>query len=126
MRTGGQPGMTVKVSCGLCGRLAGRWTVGGGKGTVRHESLRQRCSCRESSGWNNGGHCVELAFLGAAVRLRDSKDKANGPILIVTPGEWGRVPRRGERPRVQPAVAGGVFRRRSESCASRVSKHTRT
>ncbi|MGH3850006.1 MAG: DUF397 domain-containing protein [Pseudonocardiaceae bacterium] len=57
---------------------------------------------------------------------RDSKDQANGPILIVTPGEWGRVPRRGERPRVQPAVAGGVFRRRSESCASRVSKHTRT
>ncbi|MGH3851143.1 MAG: DUF397 domain-containing protein [Pseudonocardiaceae bacterium] len=37
---------------------------------------------------SNGGHCVELAFLGTAVGLRDSKDKANSPILIVTPGEW--------------------------------------
>ncbi|MGH3686526.1 MAG: DUF397 domain-containing protein [Pseudonocardiaceae bacterium] len=36
----------------------------------------------------NGGHCVELAFLGTAVGLRDSKDKTNGPILIVTPGQW--------------------------------------
>ncbi|MGH3869058.1 MAG: DUF397 domain-containing protein [Pseudonocardiaceae bacterium] len=37
---------------------------------------------------SNGGHCVELAFLGTAVGLRDSKDQATGPILIVTPGEW--------------------------------------
>ncbi|MEO7196370.1 MAG: DUF397 domain-containing protein [Pseudonocardiaceae bacterium] len=37
---------------------------------------------------DNGGQCVELAFLGTAVGLRDSKDKANGPILTVTPGEW--------------------------------------
>lgn len=36
----------------------------------------------------SGGHCVELAFLGAAVGLRDSKDKGNGAILIVTPSEW--------------------------------------
>lgn len=36
----------------------------------------------------NGGHCVELAFLGTAVGLRDSKDKGNGPILVVNPGEW--------------------------------------
>lgn len=35
-----------------------------------------------------GGHCVELAFLSTAVGLRDSKDKANGPILIVTSAEW--------------------------------------
>ncbi|MGH3888020.1 MAG: DUF397 domain-containing protein [Pseudonocardiaceae bacterium] len=37
---------------------------------------------------DNAGACVELAFLGTAVGLRDSKDKANGPILIVTPAGW--------------------------------------
>jgi hypothetical protein len=35
---------------------------------------------------DNAGQCVEVAFLGAAVGLRDSKDK--GSILIVTPDEW--------------------------------------
>jgi hypothetical protein len=37
---------------------------------------------------DNGGLCVEVAFLDAAVGLRDSKDKGNGAILIVTPAEW--------------------------------------
>jgi Domain of unknown function (DUF397) len=36
---------------------------------------------------DNGGQCVEVAFLGTAVGLRDSKDKGNGAILIVNPGE---------------------------------------
>jgi len=37
---------------------------------------------------DNAGACVELAFLGTVVGLRDSKDKSNGSILIVTPDEW--------------------------------------
>jgi hypothetical protein len=37
---------------------------------------------------DNGGACVEVAFLGTAVGLRDSKDKGNGAILIVNLGEW--------------------------------------
>lgn len=37
---------------------------------------------------DNAGACVEVAFRGAAVGLRDSKDKGNGSILIVTPAEW--------------------------------------
>jgi hypothetical protein len=37
---------------------------------------------------DNAGACVELAFLDTAVGLRDSKDKGNGAILIVNPGEW--------------------------------------
>jgi uncharacterized protein DUF397 len=37
---------------------------------------------------DNGGQCVEVAFLGPAVGLRDSKGKSNGSILIVTPAEW--------------------------------------
>ncbi|MEO7196286.1 MAG: DUF397 domain-containing protein [Pseudonocardiaceae bacterium] len=43
---------------------------------------------KSSHSGDNGGQCVELAFLGPIVGLRDSKGKANGPILIVTPSEW--------------------------------------
>ena len=35
---------------------------------------------------DNGGACVEVAFLGTAVGLRDSK--GNGAILVVTPDGW--------------------------------------
>jgi hypothetical protein len=37
---------------------------------------------------DNAGACVEVAFLGTAVGLRDSKDRGNGSILIATPAEW--------------------------------------
>jgi hypothetical protein len=37
---------------------------------------------------DTGGQCVELAFLGTAVGLRDSKAKGHGPILTVTPAAW--------------------------------------
>ncbi|WP_285701122.1 DUF397 domain-containing protein [Actinomadura sp. NBRC 104412] len=36
------------------------------------------------SGSEGGGHCVELARIGNAVGVRDSKDP-NGPKLVVTP-----------------------------------------
>jgi hypothetical protein len=32
-------------------------------------------------------NCVEVAFVGGAVALRDSKDKS-GPVLLFTPEEW--------------------------------------
>ncbi|WP_426509075.1 DUF397 domain-containing protein [Dactylosporangium sp. McL0621] len=32
-------------------------------------------------------NCVEVAFVGGAVALRDSKDKT-GPVLLFTPEEW--------------------------------------
>ncbi|WP_433612092.1 DUF397 domain-containing protein [Dactylosporangium sp. CA-139114] len=32
-------------------------------------------------------NCVEVAFAGGAVALRDSKDKT-GPVLLFTPEEW--------------------------------------
>lgn len=37
---------------------------------------------------DNGGQCVEVAFLDMVVGLRDSKDKRNGPVLVVDRGEW--------------------------------------
>jgi hypothetical protein len=37
---------------------------------------------------DNGGQCVEVAFLDTVVGLRDSKDRGSGPILIFTQGEW--------------------------------------
>jgi hypothetical protein len=30
---------------------------------------------------DNGGQCVEVAFLDTVVELRDSKDRGSGPIL---------------------------------------------
>jgi hypothetical protein len=38
---------------------------------------------------DNGGQCVEVAFLDNAVGVRDSKDNGNGPILVFTHEEWG-------------------------------------
>ena len=32
-------------------------------------------------------NCVEVAFVGAAIAVRDSKDPA-GPVLLFTQGEW--------------------------------------
>jgi hypothetical protein len=34
------------------------------------------------------GDCVEVAFLGGEVALRDSKDKS-GPMLVFSAAEWG-------------------------------------
>lgn len=34
-----------------------------------------------------GGNCVEVAGLGPAVAVRDSKD-ADGPVLEFTSGQW--------------------------------------
>jgi Domain of unknown function (DUF397) len=41
----------------------------------------------KSSYSNGSGECVEVALLGDAVAMRDSKDPA-GPVLTFTPGEW--------------------------------------
>jgi hypothetical protein len=32
-------------------------------------------------------NCVEVAFVGDAIAVRDSKDPT-GPVLVFTPGEW--------------------------------------
>ena len=39
------------------------------------------------SGPTGGGDCVEVADLGEAVGVRDSKNPA-GPVLVFTPSEW--------------------------------------
>lgn len=48
----------------------------------------------EGAGWRKStrsgpysDNCVEVAFVGGAVALRDSKDKT-GPVLLFTPQEW--------------------------------------
>jgi hypothetical protein len=48
----------------------------------------------EGAGWRKStrsgpysDNCVEVAFVGGAVALRDSKDKA-GAVLLFTPEEW--------------------------------------
>ncbi|WP_063041404.1 DUF397 domain-containing protein [Nocardia grenadensis] len=41
----------------------------------------------KSSYSQHGGDCVEVAHLGEAVGVRDSKD-VTGPVLMFTPAEW--------------------------------------
>lgn len=42
---------------------------------------------RKSSLSGAEGNCVEVAQLGDAIAVRDSKDPA-GPVLVFTPAEW--------------------------------------
>jgi hypothetical protein len=42
---------------------------------------------RRSSRSGSNGQCVEVADLGGAVSIRDSRDAA-GPVLTVTPAQW--------------------------------------
>lgn len=46
---------------------------------------------RKSSYSDNGGStCVEAGNVPGAVLLRDTTQHGNGPVLRVTPGDWGR------------------------------------
>ncbi|MGA9693593.1 MAG: DUF397 domain-containing protein [Pseudonocardiaceae bacterium] len=37
---------------------------------------------------DNGGQCVEVAFLDTVVGLRDSKEGGRGPVLVCSHVEW--------------------------------------
>jgi hypothetical protein len=39
------------------------------------------------STWSHNNGCVEVAFIGTRVAIRDSKDR-NGPVLVFTASEW--------------------------------------
>lgn len=43
---------------------------------------------KSSFSGNNGGECVEVAFLPAGVGVRDSKEQGRGPVLLFAPDEW--------------------------------------
>jgi len=62
----------------------------------------------KSSSSQKNGQCVEVAHVGDAIAVRDSKDPG-GPVLSFTPGEWDAFlagARDGEfdRARYRPAV----------------------
>jgi hypothetical protein len=48
-----------------------------------------RAQWKKSSYSGNSGNCVEVADLGHAVAVRDSKDP-EGPVLVVSREEWQR------------------------------------
>jgi hypothetical protein len=47
---------------------------------------------KASHSGNDGGHCVELANLGEAIGIRDSKDPG-GPKLLVVRDDFARLVR---------------------------------
>ena len=52
-----------------------------------HDVDLSRAQWKKSSYSGNSGNCVEVADLGHAVAVRDSKD-TEGAVLVVGPGEW--------------------------------------
>jgi len=52
-----------------------------------------RAQWKKSSYSGNTGNCVEVADLGTAVAVRDSKNP-DGPILLVPRDEWKALVRR--------------------------------
>ncbi|MFK0265192.1 DUF397 domain-containing protein [Streptomyces angustmyceticus] len=43
---------------------------------------------KSSYSGDEGGECVEVAADGTAVRVRDSKERSDGPQLAFTRGAW--------------------------------------
>lgn len=39
----------------------------------------------------SGGDCVEAGTASGMILVRDTKDRGNGPVLRVTPGDWKRL-----------------------------------
>jgi Domain of unknown function (DUF397) len=52
-----------------------------------HDYDLSRAQWKKSSYSGNSGNCVEVADLGGAVAVRDSKDP-EGPVLVCSRGEW--------------------------------------
>jgi Domain of unknown function (DUF397) len=52
-----------------------------------HDLTRAVWKKSTRSGNGNDANCVEVADLGHAVAVRDSKDPT-GPVLVFTPKEW--------------------------------------
>ena len=52
-----------------------------------HDIDLTRAQWRKSSYSGNSGNCVEVADLGQAVAVRDSKEP-EGEVLVVTYAEW--------------------------------------
>lgn len=45
---------------------------------------------KSSRSGGNGGDCVEVADAAGRVLVRDTKDRAAGPVLRFTPAAWER------------------------------------
>ena len=66
------------------------YSSNGGSACVEVGAIPWRTSTYSNNG---GGNCVEAGQVGGAVLVRDSKDNGTGPVLRVTPADWGRFTR---------------------------------
>ena len=64
------------------------YSNGNGGACVEVGALPWRKSTYSSNG---GAQCIEAAHAPGAVLVRDSKDNGTGPVLRVTPADWGRL-----------------------------------
>lgn len=55
-----------------------------------HDIDLSRAQWKKSSYSGNSGNCVEVAYLGQAVAIRDSKEPS-GPVLMVSRDAWRRL-----------------------------------
>jgi hypothetical protein len=63
------------------------YSNGGHSNCVEVGALPWRKSTHSNS---NGGQCIEAAHAPDTVFVRDTKDNGVGPVLRVTPSDWGR------------------------------------
>lgn len=61
---------------------------------------------RTSSFTNNGDSCVEVELGPESVRIRDTKDRGTGPILVLDPAAWAAL--RAAAGTLAPGRTGGL------------------
>lgn len=80
-------------------------------------AIADRPAWRTSSFTDNGASCVEVATGDRVVRVRDTKDRGLGPVLLLDHPAWARLLDAAVQAR--PATAAGVM----ITCAQRRTRH---
>lgn len=66
-------------------------------------TVARRIGWRKSTRSGDQGACIEVAFDGSDIAVRDSKD-VTGPVLCFSPGAWSAFTAAPPRPRATPTL----------------------